>query len=762
MEPLSLLIVENDAVAAADMKYRLERFGYRVLDIAETGESALEMLETCQPDLVFMDISLAGELNGIETAAEMRSNFNIPVIFITGYSDENTILRAAAVEPFGYILKPVESRSLYISVRMAMARHELEKKVDAAENALFHSEERFQALAGSSQDGILLVEEGDIMFGNSTAVEILGLGIQELKEKKITDIFSSGEFDSFWQQMLSALEEKKAPGIVILYHHPDKGERVLDAVFSSIDGEKSFFCYLKDITGKQESFLHSKQEEFEKQVILDAMAEAVLFLDQEGVILWANNAAVLSAGIPREEMKGLPGSEVFGFHFEEKIFSDSRYLEKNQKEIVKEVVSPRGRSCLVKRNPVFNREGNISGFVVIIEDRTEQKLADKALFENQHSLEMILKGGNIGYWNWDISTGHVTFNRIWAKMLGYHLSDVEPVISTWRDNIHPDDRDELLERVERLLSAEETSFESVYRLETKSGQWKWFLGNYFIMEKGDALSRRIASVSIDITDRKRAEEEIKRLNADLEDRVAARTKELESANRELKEFASVVSHDLKAPLRGISQLTGWLKNDFQDVINDEGQMHIDLIINRARRMNRLIDGILEYSRIRRTENRSEVVDCNSLVDEVVELIMPPEGTRVFCENHLPSLLTDRLRLEQVFLNLIGNAVKHMKDGGGTVRISSQKTGNIWQFCVADDGEGIDSRYHEKIFKIFQTLNHHNDEESTGIGLTLVKKIIENSGGKIWLESEAGKGSRFFFTVLEDEAIYEKQKAGTGC
>jgi len=757
MEPLHLLVVENDAVSAADVKYRLERFGYRVLGIAETGESALEMLETYQPDLVLMDISLAGEMKGIETAAEMRSNFNIPVIFITGYSDENTILRAAAVEPFGYILKPVESRSLYISVRMAMARHELEKKYKAAEDALFYREECFQALARSSRDGILLIEERDIIFGNNKAGKILGFGAQALKGKKITDVFSSETADS-----LILDEVRGSQGLEIHYRHPDGEEKVFDAVVSSIGNKQSFLCYLKDITGREESSSYPEQGEFEKQVILDAMSEAVLFLDQEGKILWANNAAVLSADMPCEKMKGQPGSDVFGFSFEEKIFSDSGEPLKEQKEIVKEVVSPRGRSCLVKRNPVFDKEGSISGFVVIIEDITEQKLADKALFENQYSLEMILKGGNIGYWNWDIPTGHVTFNRVWAKMLGYHLSDVEPVIDTWRNSLHPDDREELLEKFETLLTAEETSFESVYRLETKSGQWKWFFGNYFVMEKGDALSRRIASVSIDITDRKRAEEEIKRLNAELERRVTVRTEELESANRELKEFAYVVSHDLKAPLRGISQLTGWLKNDFQDVINDEGQMHIDLIMNRARRMNRLIDGILEYSRVGRTENRREMVDCNNLVDEVVELLMPPDMTSVFCENNLPSLLTDRLRLEQVFLNLIGNAVKHMKGGGGTVRISSQKAGNFWQFCVADDGEGIDSRYHEKIFKIFQTLNHQNDEESTGIGLTLVKKIIENSGGKIWLESEAGKGSSFFFTVSEDGAIYEKQKAGIGC
>ena len=223
-------------------------------------------------------------------------------------------------------------------------------------------------------------------------------------------------------------------------------------------------------------------------------------------------------------------------------------------------------------------------------------------------------------------------------------------------------------------------------------------------------------------------------------------REYAAANQELKEFAYIVSHDLKAPLRAISQLTYWISEDYAEVFDDDGREQMALILKRVKRMDGLIDGVLRYSRIGRVKEKEESLDLNLLVKEVVENLAPPENIQITLENKLPVVLRDPTRMGQVFQNLIGNAIKFMDKDEGVISVGCVDEGELWKFTVADNGPGIDNRYHDKIFQIFQTLTARDEHESTGIGLTLVKKIITLYGGSIRVESEVGKGSAFIFTL----------------
>lgn len=249
-----------------------------------------------------------------------------------------------------------------------------------------------------------------------------------------------------------------------------------------------------------------------------------------------------------------------------------------------------------------------------------------------------------------------------------------------------------------------------------------------------------------IIERIRAEEEIVRLNEELEQRIRERTVELENANRELKEFAYIVSHDLKAPLRGISKLASWISDDYSDSFDENGKEQISLLIGRVKRMDNLIDGILQYSRVGQVKGNKEVVELNELIGDVIDKITPPENINVVIVNDLPEIEIDRIRIEQVFQNLLDNAIKFMDKTTGEIRVGYTDDGLRFKFYVSDNGPGIDVKYYEKIFQIFQTLTPRDERESTGIGLSLVKKIVESYNGKIWLESETGKGSTFFFTL----------------
>lgn len=247
--------------------------------------------------------------------------------------------------------------------------------------------------------------------------------------------------------------------------------------------------------------------------------------------------------------------------------------------------------------------------------------------------------------------------------------------------------------------------------------------------------RLFTGILHDLTERRRADA-----------RQAELIDDLQAVNEELRNFAYVVSHDLKAPLRGIGSLADWLVSDYADKLDDQGREYLTLMKNRASRMDALIDGILEYSRVGRINETHVAVDLNVLVAETVQMLAPPPEVTVTVEDTLPTVVGERTRLQQLFQNLISNAIKHRDKPEGRIRVAAADAGDFWQLSVADNGPGIEPRHHERVFQLFQVLTPRDQKESTGVGLALVKKIVELYGGRVWIESRPGEGSTFLFTL----------------
>ncbi|MEL6652695.1 MAG: ATP-binding protein, partial [Bacteroidota bacterium] len=226
--------------------------------------------------------------------------------------------------------------------------------------------------------------------------------------------------------------------------------------------------------------------------------------------------------------------------------------------------------------------------------------------------------------------------------------------------------------------------------------------------------------------------------------------ELENANQELKDFAYIVSHDLKAPLRAIGSLTDWLCEDYQDQLDEDGQEQMKLLQDRVRRMHGLIEGILTYSRIGRTKAQQELVDFNEVLSDVMLGLEVPEDFAIILENDLPNLLWDRTRAYQLIQNLVSNAIKYNDKEKGWIKIRSKDHRTHYRIDFEDNGKGIEKKYFRKIFQIFQTLQARDEFESTGIGLTLVKKIVEMHGGSISVESQPGSGTTFSLKLRKNE------------
>lgn len=262
------------------------------------------------------------------------------------------------------------------------------------------------------------------------------------------------------------------------------------------------------------------------------------------------------------------------------------------------------------------------------------------------------------------------------------------------------------------------------------------------------MNRAVLNILEDLDQEKSRTEAV---NVELEQRVLERTaelvainKRLQQSNRELEQFAYAASHDMKGPLRAVDHLALWIAEDAGDLLPEGSRRDLAMLRQRIDRMHRLLDDQLAYSRVGRVQHKVERVAAQELVREVVKLLAPPEKFTIVI-GALPVLTTEQTPLEHVFLNLIGNAIKHHDRADGRIEIAARDLGEQVEFVVRDDGPGIPLEYHEQVFQMFKTLRPRDEIEGSGMGLALVKKIVDNQGGKVRLVSSPGQGAAFFFT-----------------
>ena len=263
----------------------------------------------------------------------------------------------------------------------------------------------------------------------------------------------------------------------------------------------------------------------------------------------------------------------------------------------------------------------------------------------------------------------------------------------------------------------------------------------------------IIAATRDISERKTAEANQAKLITELK----ATNDRVRRINQELKEFAYVVSHDLKAPLRGIKTLADWISSDYGDKLDENGKEQIRLLQTRVDRMHNLIEGVLQYSRVGRVREKESIVDLSELLPEIIDMVAPPQNIRITVDTPMPVIRCEKTSIIRVFENLLSNAVKYIDKPEGLAGITCRDDNEAWTFSVTDNGPGIEEKYFEKIFKIFQTLAPRDEYESTGIGLTVVKKIVELNGGTIWVESKVGQGSTFSFTLPKSKCEVKNAK-----
>ncbi len=313
---------------------------------------------------------------------------------------------------------------------------------------------------------------------------------------------------------------------------------------------------------------------------------------------------------------------------------------------------------------------------------------------------------------------------------------------------HPEDLPRVQAAIRQLLDQPGKAIPVLWRRRHKDGHWLWLEGVAVNLLNDPAIGGIVTNYR-DVTGRKQAEEEIRTLNANLEERVQERTAQLEAANKELEAFSYSVSHDLRAPLRGVDGYIRMLQEDYADRLDAEGNRMIEVVSSEAKRMGRLIDDLLAFSRLGREQMSRAPVDMTALGQAVFEnltrtaTVAPPR----FDLKPLPPAQGDLAMLRQVFTNLISNAVKFSRHNPNpTVEVGGSNGDGEMTYYVKDNGVGFDEKYAHKLFGVFQRLHSEAEFEGTGVGLALVQRIVRRHGGRVWAESKLGTGATFYFTL----------------
>ena len=387
--------------------------------------------------------------------------------------------------------------------------------------------------------------------------------------------------------------------------------------------------------------------------------------------------------------------------------------------------------------------------IVMSEIAAEQRLAERValldtLLETESRLDLALKAGKMGAWEWNLQTDHVILSD-----LAYEIWDISPDGAASADlilsRIHPADAPRVKGALEAAIE-HDAAYDEEFRIVRRDGVERWLAGRGQVVRGDDGNATHIRGINYDISSEKQTEEALLQLNNELEDRIEERTRELELVNKELEAFNYSVSHDLRAPLRGIDGFSSALQVEYGDDLDETALHYLNRVRVGAQRMEELIDDLLDLSRVSRSELRLTSVNVTELAqniaDDLLETATEPKPE--FEISPGMTTLADKRLLKVALENLMNNAVKFSgNQPAPCITVGQAEAG---EFYVRDNGVGFDMKYADKLFIPFQRLHTRTEFEGSGIGLTTVQRIINRHGGRLWADAQAGEGASFFFTL----------------
>ncbi|MDQ3394578.1 MAG: PAS domain S-box protein [Bacteroidota bacterium] len=605
---------------------------------------------------------------------------------------------------------------------------------------LVENEERYRRLSEFAFENIAIHELGKIVDCNLAFTKTFGYDYSEVKGMSLFNFFPR-IYREISNKDSSLIGERRLETMCV---RNDSSTFPAEIMIKTIvnDGLTINAIAIRDNTERKELENELVKSTVFQRAILDSSSFAIISIDFNGLIKTFNKGAEKMLGVKAEDV--VEKLNIVALHVQEEIGHRAEALSIELNKTVLpgfEVFIEKLQTLNVdesewtypqKDNPAIiasvtattlkDNFGEITGYLFMATDISDKKKAEAEIIDKSQLLNGILshmpvfifKVDKKGFFTQSIGTGLYSLGFEDDKLVGMNIFDTFPQVSDF---------------IEKAYEGEYVSFINSSNISETDFHYEYFVF------PDQANTGGLIGFALNITDKINSEQKLKD-SAD----------NLEKINKELDQFAYIVSHDLKAPLRGIAALSEYIEEDLGEGADSEVRHNMAMLRGRAQRMQNLIDGILSYSRVGRIKVTRDEINLNNLIQEVISVINAPENFSLSVSKQLPVIYSNSTWLEQIFTNLISNAIKYHDKPQGKVIIDFEEDSKNYKFSVEDDGPGIPEEFHEKVFVIFQTLVSRDTKESTGVGLAIVKKIIEEHGGTIWVESDGKLGSKFIFTL----------------
>lgn len=649
---------------------------------------------------------------------------------------------------------------LLIVLMMAVAlwiynfrQKDIYKKLFLREKDLREVQEEFRTTLYSIGDAVIITDtKGSIRYMNPVAESLTGWKEAEAKGKHLEEVFkiiNEETSDKVENPVDRVLREGLVVGLAnhtLLISKEGKEIPIADsgAPIHDEKGITGVVLVFRDQT--EERAAQKAMEKSEKRLIavMDQAPDAFFMHDINGRIIDVNKKAYQSLGYTKEELLTKTIADI-----------DPEAISKGKDKLWSQVI--KGETFVFeshhkrKDGSFFPVEISLGAIFLdhetlifgIAKDISERKKAEEKIKESEETYRNLFQNAQVGLFRTRISDGKILeSNEQLAKMFGYDSREefIREYVTS-HNYVDTGTRENMLKEIKEKGVVQ--NFEARFYRKDGSIFWAKYSAKIY-PDKG-----WIEGVAEDITEKKQAEEEIRKLNEELEQRVRERTAQLEIANRELESFAYSVSHDLRAPLRAIDGFTEILLNKYSEKLDEEGKRICNIITKNTKKMEQLIEELLALSRIGRVEMHFSKIDIKQMIEEVYkELTTEEMRQRIdFQVGDLKDIYGDATLIKQVWMNLIGNAIKFTsKKDKPTILVRSKEEDGRVLYSVEDNGVGFNMRYADKLFKVFQRLHSEKEFPGTGVGLAIAQRIIQRHGGEVGAKGEEDKGAIFYFSI----------------
>jgi len=602
---------------------------------------------------------------------------------------------------------------------------------------------KYKNIVESSKIAVGLIDfYSEEVFINQALKSILGknaskvTNLQAVKEmygdpELVNEVFTQLNAGNYWNgdiQFLSGNNKK-------LFFHLNAGP-----VFNENKELVALFALHTDISERRQYEATLKKYNYQINNILESITDGFFSLDKDFKVTYWNREA--------EELLNLPKHIILDKNIKEFAARNEslKFFDKLE-DVIKIGRKISYEEYLEVRDQWF--EVNIypsnEAFSVYFKDITDRKKVDEQIRIAKERYDLVSRATQEAVYDWDIESNILIWSDAYYSVFGYEKKSENESLLDWESRLFKEDKKRVLSALHKVLDSKESTWQIEYRLIDTKDTITYVLERGFIIRDKEKKPIRMIGSLQDVTKLKQNERDLEELNL----KLSKRAYDLKISNQELEQFAYIASHDLQEPLRMVTSFLGQLKKKYDDQLDEKAQQYIYFANDGAVRMRQIILDLLEYSRVGRLSYQMEEIDLNILINEVVILHQNTiaEKKAIIKYDHLPTIKAAKTPLLSVLSNLISNGLKYQNGNSNPeILINVKDLGDKWEFIISDNGIGIDPQFFRKIFIIFQRLHSKESYSGTGIGLAISKKIIENHGGTIWLESALEKGSIFHFTI----------------